>query len=178
MVLQRQLLHTFPRKERVILLITNHSPPISICSSKKRRIVLVIALRFYIKRSYSPKWRSPMLFPLSIVSMILSSLRNCHVIILFSLSCENSGQTFTQKVQYPILCVNRNGNLKRMIDEWRRRNKRKLRGRSLAIDWRASAYPTSLITGRHSALRNSAPFRTPHHCISGTKLPRSSFVAC
>lgn len=53
---------------------------------------------------------------------------------------------------------------------WREKQTGKLRGRSLAVDWRASAYPTPLITGRHP-LRPTA--RPPRRQTSAVILHRA-----
>lgn len=83
--------------------------------------------------------------------------------------------------------IPRDGNCTRTMNGpvgWVAREKQtgKLRGRSRAVDWRASAYPTPLITGRHPTARPPL-CRTPaiilHRALICTSLwssrPRTSF---
>lgn len=55
------------------------------------------------------------------------------------------------------------------------RERGKLRGRSLAVDWRASAFPTPLITGRHTLpLSARATTLRPHSRITRAEHPSRS----
>lgn len=150
--------------------VKGYSPPTSSSnssssSSKNRHVVLVIVLvalhqtilspEAQIRRCHSRSTTCPTFFPRLSRGPSLP------------LSCEYSAKTFAREVARLAETLFREstteGNCTRAMRngpvEWMARVKQtvKLRGRSLAVDWRASAYPTPLITGRHPLRPTARP---------------------
>lgn len=139
--------------------VKNYSPPTS-NSNKNRHVVLVIlVILVALHETIQPaeaKIRRRRCHSRS--TTVPRPSCDCHVDP--SSTCEYSAETFArgaERSDRPILVsrVDRDGSCTRTMNGisggWMVREKQtgKLRGRSLAVDWRASAYPTPLITGRH-----------------------------
>jgi len=162
--------------------IKGYSPPTSSSngSSKNRHVVLVIVLVALHQTILSPEAKIRRRRCHSRSTTVPRSSRDCHVDPLLRIFRGGAGARCRVIGRYSITRefqrkLHEDDERTSRMDGDREKQTVKLRGQSLAVDWRASAYPTPLITGRHP-LHPTA--RSPLRRITGTEPPRSSSTAC